>query len=154
MIRLSPFSTWTIPAIPNNMWPPRGSKIHSEFFCFWKLGKKWRNKYSCQPEQIIHDSANHLISNYILDQTGQVLIWYWMQCFPNSGWGWYWYWNFTPNKWLKTPKNTKNVPEKVYYMQFLRSIWKILHLTVSSALVTRLRGYTDKKKVPCNHVTL
>ena len=26
-------------------------------------------------------------------------------------------------------KNTKNVPEKVYYMQFLRSIWKILHLT-------------------------
>ena len=36
---------------------------------------------------------------------------------------------FTPKKLLQTHKNTKNFPEKVHYMQFLRSIWKILHLT-------------------------
>ena len=32
VIRLSPFSTQTIRAIPNNMWPPRGGRIHSKLF--------------------------------------------------------------------------------------------------------------------------
>ena len=36
---------------------------------------------------------------------------------------------YTQKRKKKTPKNLKNVPEKVYYMPFLRSIWKILHLT-------------------------
>ena len=36
---------------------------------------------------------------------------------------------YTQKRKKKTHKNPKNVPEKVYYMPFLRSIWKILHLT-------------------------
>ena len=37
--------------------------------------------------------------------------------------------NFTPKKPLKTPQNTKKIHESGKYMQFLRSIWKILHMT-------------------------
>ena len=37
--------------------------------------------------------------------------------------------NFTPKNRLKTPQNTQKCPWKVKYIQFLCSIWKILHLT-------------------------
>ena len=37
--------------------------------------------------------------------------------------------NFTPKNWLKTHQNTQKCPWKVKYMQFLYSIWKMLHLT-------------------------
>ena len=33
---------------------------------------------------------------------------------------------FYTQKMIKNTQNTKNIPEKVYFMQFLRSIWKIL----------------------------
>ena len=36
--------------------------------------------------------------------------------------------NFTPEHWLKTPQKCQKCPWSVKYMQFLCSIWKILHL--------------------------
>ena len=70
-----------------------------------------------RPKAVWRASAGaHLIKAYLI-----FVISFTQAGFLNS--------KFYTQKLIKTPKNPKNVREKVYYMQFLRSIWKILHLT-------------------------